>query len=416
MLRRWELAAWLCLMAITCRAGEILTETFDGLAPGPLDGQNGWTSSPSDAAVVQSGVTFGGSPGACGLNNTSTNASAIQRTATESGGTNLVWTDCYVRPVPNSEAAFSVNSRATAVVTVESGTQYLVVYNGTNRVVLSAYPPVATGAWVRFTFAADYSRKTWSLWMDGVRMAADLQFYSSSATRFTSFNLQEGGTNEAVAYLDALRVTTERPADIKTDNDWRLPFTESFETLWPVSADGQRGWLAQPPESALVQSNVAYASLLACRLGGATNGARLSHRFGWTAEEPGVTWTLFRARLVPTPPGPFRANTNASVLFTLCEGGATVAAYDGTNAVSLPLQRPLTTNEWAEFTIKTDYPRHTWSLWVNGTATGEDLHFYNTNHTGFVRFGIDQYGSAGAAFIDGVSLWKPSKGQMLFVR
>lgn len=213
--RSWSmLFALVALAPAGVKATTFFSETFDGLNAGSLHNQNSWIVSPTNAVTVQSSVQRGGSGQAGRMTNATPAATSLARRSLAVGApTNVVWTDCYVQPVPG-RADFDVATNASAVVGVQTNSGCVVVYNGTNAVVLTGRPGVTPGAWTRFTIGADYRRRTWSLWVNATNMANNLRFYNTNLAQFASFGLQEGSTNGSVSYLDDLTVTDSLPVDV----------------------------------------------------------------------------------------------------------------------------------------------------------------------------------------------------------
>jgi hypothetical protein len=124
--------------------------------------------------------------------------------------TNVVWTDCYVQPVFNGAANFTPPANATALFYVQTNSGFVVVYSGTNAVVLSNKAAVVVGTLNRFTIKANYATRRWDLYVKEALVAQDLGFYNTNITRFARFGIDEGATNATCA-VDDVAISFQMP-------------------------------------------------------------------------------------------------------------------------------------------------------------------------------------------------------------
>lgn len=200
-------------------------DSFDTRSPGELAGQGGWQAGPTQAAVVQSADTHNGSGRALDLT-----TGMVWHAFSGPGRTNILWTDFQAKPVPQMLGAVpAVANDPTAIFHVQSGTGYLIVYDGTNPVILTNQPAVAANTWARFTVRSDYTAQTWDLWLNGAGVARNLDFYSSARTEFGGLRIFRGEV-PGNSFFDEIAIGPQRPAGIPfidddaddMDDDWEI--------------------------------------------------------------------------------------------------------------------------------------------------------------------------------------------------
>ena len=200
-------------------------DSFDTRTPGELAGQYGWQAGPVESAVVQAADTHNGSGRAVHVTTGMT-----WHAFSGPSRTNIVWTDFRAKPVPQALGAVpAVATDPTAVFCVQSGTGHLIVYDGTDPVILTNKPAVASNTWERFTVRSDYTGQTWDLWLSGSNVARNLDFYSSARTEFGGLRIFQG-EEPGLASLDEVYIGWQRPADIPfidddgdgMDDDWEV--------------------------------------------------------------------------------------------------------------------------------------------------------------------------------------------------
>jgi len=167
---------------------------------------------------------------------------------------------------------------------------------------------------------------------------------------------------------------------------------ESFDALSDGSLHGQGGWSASPTNAATVQSGVTHGgSARACELANTagTNGW-LTVEHALTGGQSGmVTWSDWYARPVrvsdPNAGGPPDA---ATVFYFNADGD--VVVQDGAASVTVTGAPRAETNTWLRMTVRADYGRRRWSLWLDGTLVARDLAFVNPNAAVPGAIGFDE--------------------------
>jgi hypothetical protein len=199
-------------------------EPFDTRTPGQLAGQYGWDAAPTGAAVVQASDTHDGGGRAVHLT-----TGTVWHEFSGPGRTDIVWTDLYAKlvPQPPTVPAGATNAAAIFCVGPESG--HLIVYDGSNPIVLTNKPAVAPNTWSRYTVRCNYAEQTWDLWLNTTNMVSNLDFYSGARTEFRRLRLIQGESSSP-ASLDQIYIGSQRPAGILfidddgdgMDDDWEI--------------------------------------------------------------------------------------------------------------------------------------------------------------------------------------------------
>ena len=180
-------------------------ETFEQRSLGDLDGQRGWLG---ENAAVQSEVVFRGAKAAA----LTTLTNGLSHTFV--GEHRSVWTDMWIKPVFGRPDAPPAGSTFAFYVSADG---YVQAYDGGSAKDLgSSTRKLTEGRWVRFTVHSDYVNKNWDLFVNSVRAATDLDFYSRATTGYSEFGLSAAGVTNAHlrAYLDDLEIGLSRPRDL----------------------------------------------------------------------------------------------------------------------------------------------------------------------------------------------------------
>ncbi|RKZ12527.1 hypothetical protein DRQ53_14635, partial [bacterium] len=180
-------------------------EVADGVATGPINGQNGWISV-GGSADVQSGIV-------------QTNSQALQMQNTQvshdlSSEGSSMWLHFQARctGIPDSTPTIPANTTLSFFVNTNLN---LVVYSNTIPVELSVQVP--TNAWIRFDIYCDYDDLYWDLSMDGTNVAAGLPLYSTNS-QLASMAIGSGSSSPV--YVDQIDVAdTEQTASGLPDSD-----------------------------------------------------------------------------------------------------------------------------------------------------------------------------------------------------
>ena len=147
----------------------------DTVSLGLLHGQHNWVVNPTNAATVQTGDVF---EGARALQIQSTNDSAVAVSQAFASTPKTVWLDFRVKvagaavpgAIPDVATVFFFNDAGQLVVcdgARPAGSEWVTLTNPTPR---------QAGSWARLTARADYVLQTWSLYLDGTNVAANLGF------------------------------------------------------------------------------------------------------------------------------------------------------------------------------------------------------------------------------------------------
>ena len=189
--------------------GVEFVESFEmpGVAPGGLDGQNGWSVGGPGSAVVQGGVVR---TGAAALNVSSDDDGGevvVSRPATN--GWSAVWVDAYcvaraAAPPPGTDGDGVFFDAAGRPVVCFCGT---FATNMRTR--------VALGGWVRTTMRMDYAARTWDAYVAGVAVGTRLPMSPSTGASFGGI----GCVGEGETTIDDIRVSRTRPQGLSADGD-----------------------------------------------------------------------------------------------------------------------------------------------------------------------------------------------------
>jgi hypothetical protein len=198
----------------------------DTVSLGLLHGQHNWVVNPADAATVQTSEVFEGTR-ALRIEGTNDSSGTVSQAFTSTPQT--VWLDLRITvagaavpgSLPDAASVFFFNDAGQLVVC--DGARPA----GSEWVTLTNTAPRQVGTWARLTASADYVLQTWSLYLDGTNVAANLGF-AVPQKRLTCLSM-EGPT----AVVDNLTVGYGRPDGIPgssnvAPDDWYL---DHFGTL-----------------------------------------------------------------------------------------------------------------------------------------------------------------------------------------
>lgn len=406
----------LVCLAQTGMGSVLFEERFDGLLDGPLHGQDGWSTAPSDAATVQSAVIQGGSGKACELSNPAgTNGFSVVQHVLSGGESNMVvWSDLYARPMPVSEP-LAGGPVGAAVVFYFNTDGDVVAQDGSANVILTGAPGLDTNTWTRMTVRADYSNQLWSLWLDGTLVARDLAFASASALAPRTIGCREGASDSDVSYIDTIRVATTPPSGFSYEEESdpvdTIPFGETFENTFPGDVNGQRGWQATFRWRSTASTNIAVqreevrGGANACRIAGHPSGGtvpRLIHGFSGVDSNL-VVQTHFWAKPVFVQSN-MVAPDDVGAAFCVQAGTGYIVVFDGGVPRVLSSKPALEPGEWAEFLISCNYRSKTWSLEANGVYMASNLAFQDTSIESLTAFGIDEGSTISASYVDDIRI------------
>jgi uncharacterized repeat protein (TIGR02543 family) len=169
-------------------------EPFESREERGLDGQYGWEA---ESTVVQTNKVYAGAKAAqiSGGGGYLKHAFSDNRTK--------VWTDMRVqvvqspeKPTPDTNATVSVYVWTNSIV---------FAFHGTNAVSTGIAIQPGTNVWTRFTTFSDYTTKTYTLYVNDVRVDK-YNFYSAAVTNFTELKVSGDAT-----FVDNIGVTPNQP-------------------------------------------------------------------------------------------------------------------------------------------------------------------------------------------------------------
>ena len=217
------IASMLAILSATATANAYVFDNFE--TPGQTAGQapNGWGYS-SGVLVSNAGVKIDNAslyiPTTLGVTN------SVGAVGTK------IWTDFYTVPRPfvsGSQDAPTIDSNATAQFFVNTNGLWVTISgnggNGfktntcTQPILTGIYPTVTTySAFYHVSVLHDYSASNWSLFVDDVLLATNLQFISSGVSTHTWFQVQNlGGSSTNACWLDNFLVTNKISTNSKTN-------------------------------------------------------------------------------------------------------------------------------------------------------------------------------------------------------
>ena len=184
---------------------------------GDINGQNGWTASQTNWAMVQSSSRFEGAQALQLCPTTNANTAIVHKF--KGANATVTWIDYRTIPVRHLSNARPILQSSSSAAFYIGSDGYPVVANGTNWLSLTNSPIISTTNWSRFTVKQDFSNQVWSLYVNGAPISTNLAFVRK-LTSLVSMRM-----NSAVysnAYLDAISIATSAPDDIDNDGDGML--------------------------------------------------------------------------------------------------------------------------------------------------------------------------------------------------
>ncbi|MDI1248189.1 MAG: Ig-like domain-containing protein [Lacunisphaera sp.] len=217
-------------------------EPAEDYQPGPLSGQRGW--------IVDGSVSIVSSPVYAGLQAVSVAPAtppALLVRAFVNADPSVTFVDFFAQPAAAATPAAGVffETEATRVaLTGTSSSGNLQVFSGDGAgggtwlptgagPVLDASGRVAD--WLRLTTRADYTGKTWDLYLNGRMIAANLGFIDNTQPAFTGLGLSGHAT--LVTGFDDLLVGFENPLFADADHDGMDDAWETAHGLNPALND-----------------------------------------------------------------------------------------------------------------------------------------------------------------------------------
>lgn len=178
-------------------------ELFESRTLGALNGQNGWRA--TDVEVQTN--TFIDTQAA-----SITSSTGIAYHPFGDGQSN-VWTDLYIQPAFGDNSSTNPPDESSFAFFVNNSSN-VVVYNGNATQALTGVT-VTPGEWVRFTVFSDYTNSNWDLYVDGVLVTNDVNFYTNTAPpNYQEFGVRGGGSSSVP--FDDVYISTNPPAPFVT--------------------------------------------------------------------------------------------------------------------------------------------------------------------------------------------------------
>ena len=180
---------------------------------GNLNGQNGWSASPTNNVVVQTQVVYAGSQ-ALELQE-ERDVSATHFIGTH-GETN-VWADFYMKPVRRAVSEDAVVSSNVAVALYVNTNGQIVIYDGSlssnNWVTLTNHAAIATGSWCRIAVKHMYATQKWDLYLNTTNIKSTIGF-ANTVPEFSRAHFM--GSELLDSYIDDVHISVTGPL---TDDD-----------------------------------------------------------------------------------------------------------------------------------------------------------------------------------------------------
>ena len=187
--------------------------------------------------------------------------------------------------------------------------------------------------------------------------------------------------------------------------DWSLPFSETFDSLAAGDLHGQQGWRSV---DVVVQTNGVQGAGQVAALPFTTSA--LWHPFG---DGQSAVWTDYRARPRFCVQAGYDLPADATVIFFVHTNGQ-VVAFDGVAERQLS-HKPLVAGEWVRFSVRSDYARRRWDLYVDGDCVAKRLRFFSPDETSYSEFVVRGGGEPGAhpaVLVDNIRIGLTRPGQL----
>lgn len=447
------------------------TENFETntVSVGDLNGQNGWTASPTNIALVQTGKVYAGSQA---LETWTTNAEISVRQYFTAPDASVIWGDFYAQVI--ARPAWTTDPDSTVAFHFSTNRQ-LVVFDGDagaggEWVTITNHAALASETWVRLTVKIDYGTAKWILCLDGLKVAGNLGF-SQARTEFSAF-----GVDSRWSYVDGLSISTGMPTGVSFDDDilpdaWELSyfgdldegeagdsdgdgltnleeyqggldptdtdsdgdgvddFTElewgqaatnadSYATI-PWSTDfesgagysagnlaGQNGWIVSDG-TASVQTNTVFSNSQAVVF--STNlSAGITSAKLFASVTNTVIWSEFRL-LSDAGTLPASLPDHTAGAFAINTSGFW-NARSGASWVSAT-NTAISTNTWVHISVKEDFSSRTWEFYVGQDPVWQGLSFADTNSDHYVQFAVFG-GSHSGIYLDSASVGTSAPGHI----
>ncbi len=176
------------------------TDDFESRLLGDLDGQYGWTAS---GASVQTNAVVEGVQ-AVGIEG---GASEVSHLFEE--GSTQVWTDLRCLPVFGAPASDPPDGSTFAFYFNTNG--LIMAFDGSTPSQLDGVV-LQPNEWARFTVHSDHVNANWDLWVNGVSVVTDLEFFSPRPGSYSGLILN--GCADGTTYIDNVNIGLRNPLDM----------------------------------------------------------------------------------------------------------------------------------------------------------------------------------------------------------
>lgn len=181
-------------------------ETFDTYGYGTIEGTNNWrVFSDGGGAETQDLVTVDSSPRSLELYSPPSGISTILRNTFSDQGKDIVYNEFYHQPrLVNANTPPNIEVNTTvAFYCGDDGNIHLFNGNTQSWESYSAAQPIVENQFYRFGVGIDYTKKEWTLFVDGERVAFNIGFANAERDTFREFRVTHFGNN-TFSVLDSI--------------------------------------------------------------------------------------------------------------------------------------------------------------------------------------------------------------------
>ena len=209
----WEAANGLNPLGSNDFARAAFRETFESPAvePGDIAGQNGWRSSRSGAAEVQSRVVRSGNAALSIKGGQAEDNEDVQVSHSSASHADIVWMDIW-QTASRSCDRRELPAETFAVIAFDGG-GHPVLSDGDGFVTNLAVCVEDDERWVRCTCRFDFPNRKWDFYLDGILVSPGLSMRGTTAS-IHSFDLYGGS-----GCVDDIYVGIARPEGLSSDGD-----------------------------------------------------------------------------------------------------------------------------------------------------------------------------------------------------
>ena len=227
----WEAANGLNPLRTNDFARAAFRETFESPAvePGDIAGQNGWRSSRSGAAEVQSRVVRSGSAALSIKGGQAEDNEDVQVSHSSASHADIVWMDIWQTASRGCDWC-ELPAETFAVIAFDGG-GHPVLSDGDGFVTNLAVCVEDDARWVRCTCRYDFPNRKWDFYLDGVLVSPGLSMRGTTAS-IHAFDLYGGS-----GCVDDIYVGIARPEGLSSDGDM-LPDEWEWRNIGSLGRDG----------------------------------------------------------------------------------------------------------------------------------------------------------------------------------